>query len=59
MLFVFHHKFIRFARSIQTSFLKGQGHEAVKKPIISRIHIVAHTWPLCSAQIFVDGVNPQ
>ena len=32
-----------------TSFLKGQGHVAVNKPVISIIYIVAHTWPLCSA----------
>ena len=37
--------------------LKGQGHVTVNKPVISRISIVAHTWPLCSAQISVDGVN--
>ena len=38
--------------------LKGTGHVTVNNPVISRIHIVAHTWPLCSAQILVDGVNP-
>ena len=38
--------------------LKGQGHVTVNKPVISRIHIVAHTWPLCSAYVLVDGVNP-
>ena len=38
--------------------LNGQGHVAVNKPVISRIYIVAHTWPLCHAQIWVDGVNP-
>ena len=36
-------------------FLKEQGHLTVNKPVISRIYIVAHTWPLCSAQIVVDG----
>ena len=39
--------------------LKGQLHVTVNKPVISIICIVAHTWPLCSAQILVDGVNPQ
>ena len=38
--------------------LKGQGHVTVNKPVISIIYIVAHTWPLCSAQILVDGANP-
>ena len=38
--------------------LKGQSHISVNKPVISRIYIVVHTWPLCSAQILVDGVNP-
>ena len=38
--------------------LKGQGHVTVNKPVISRIYIVAHMWPLCSTQISVDGVNP-
>ena len=36
----------------------SQGHVTVNKPVISIIYIVAHTWPLCSAQILVDGVNP-
>ena len=36
----------------------GQGHITVNKPVISVIYIVAHMWPLCSAQILVDGVNP-
>ena len=36
---------------------KGQGHKTVKNLVISRIYNVAHTWPLCSVQIFVDGVN--
>ena len=39
--------------------LKGQGYVTVNKPVISRIYIVAHMWPLCSVQILVDGVNPQ
>ena len=34
------------------------GHVTVNKPVISKIYIVAHTWPLCSVQILVDGVNP-
>ena len=38
--------------------LKGEVHVAVNKPAISRIYIVDHTWPLCSVQILVDGVNP-
>ena len=40
-------------------YLNGQGHVTVKKLFISIIYIVVHTWPLCSAQIVVDGVNPQ
>ena len=39
--------------------LKGQGHVTVNKPVISMIYIITSTWPLCSAQIVVDGVNPQ
>ena len=39
--------------------LQEQGHVSVNKPVISIIYIVAHTWPLCSVQILVDGVNPQ
>ena len=39
--------------------LKWQRHVTVKKPVISIIYIVSHTWPLCSAQILVDGVNPR
>ena len=35
-----------------------QGHVTVNKPVISIIYIVVHTWPLCSAQSLVDGVNP-
>ena len=42
----------------KTKMLKGQGHVTVNKPVVSTIYIVAHTWPLCSAQILVDGVNP-
>ena len=38
--------------------LKGQDHVGVNKPIISRISIAVHTWPLCSAQILVHVVNP-
>ena len=38
--------------------LKAQGYITVNKPVISIIYIVTHTWPLCSAQILVDGVNP-
>ena len=38
--------------------LKAQGHVTVNKPVISIIYIVSHMWPLCSAQILVDGVNP-
>ena len=48
---------LRIAKVI--SNLKVQGHVTVNKPIISMIYIVAHTWPLCSAQVLVDGVNPQ
>ena len=39
--------------------LKGLGYVTINKPVISIIHIVAHTWPLRSVQILVDGVNPQ
>ena len=39
--------------------LKKLGQETVKKSVISIIYIAAHTWLLCSAQILVDGVNPQ
>ena len=39
--------------------LKGQGRATVNKLVISIIYIVAYTWPLCSAQILMDGVNPQ
>ena len=42
-----------------SQFFLGQGHVTVCKPAISIIYIVAHTWPLFSAQILVDGVNPQ
>ena len=38
--------------------LKEQGHVTVNKPVISIIYIVSRTWPLCSAEILVDGVNP-
>ena len=38
--------------------LKAQGRVTVNKPIISIIYVVSHTWPLCSAKILVDGVNP-
>ena len=38
--------------------LKAQGHVTVNKHVISIIYIVVHAWPLCSAQILVDGVNP-
>ena len=39
--------------------LEEAGSRNVNKPVISIIYIVAHTWPLFSAQILVDGVNPQ
>ena len=38
-----------------SSLLKGQGHVTVNKCVISIIYIAAHTWPLSSAQILVDG----
>ena len=41
-----------------SALLKGLGHITVNKPVISRMYIVAHTWPLCYAQSFVDGVHP-
>ena len=44
---------------LDTFFLKGQRHVTVNKPVISMIYIITHTWPLCSAQILVDGVNPR
>ena len=44
---------------VECKTLQGQGHVTVNKPVISIFYIVAHTWPLCSAQILVDGVNPQ
>ena len=37
---------------------KGAGSRNRKKPVISIIYIVSHTWPLCSAQILVDAVIP-
>ena len=43
-------------------FLKGHGRVTVNKPVISTVYIVdytVYTWPLCSAQILVHGVNPQ
>ena len=48
----------QFAESHHVTVLKGLGHVAVNKPVISIIYIVAHTCPLCSAQILVYGVNP-
>ena len=46
-------------KSYESPFtLKGQGDVTVNKPVISRIYIVAHMLPLCSAQILVDGVHP-
>ena len=44
-------------KDISNSVLKGQGHVTVNKPVISRICIVTHTWPLCSVQSLVDGAN--
>ena len=38
-------------------FLGRLGHVIVSKHVVSTIYIVAHMWPLCSAQIWVDGVN--
>ena len=46
-------------RSVHWWALQGQGHITVNKAVISIIYIVVHTWPLCSAQILMDGVNPQ
>ena len=48
----------RHVQGMLDETLKGQGHVTVNKPAISIIYIIAHTWPLCSAQILVDGVNP-
>ena len=48
---------LEFLRAIWDR-IKGQGHVTVNLPVNSRIYIVAHTWPLCSVQILVDGVNP-
>ena len=39
-------------------YLKAQGRVTVNKPVISRLYIVAHTWPLCFIEILADGVNP-
>ena len=39
--------------------LKGPGHVTVNKPDISIIYIAVKKYPLCSAQILVDRVNPQ
>ena len=52
---------MKFVAEIYLGFplLKGQGHVTVNKPVISIIYIVVHTWRLSSAQILVDGVNPQ
>ena len=49
---------MQFLKGGCNEFLKEQGHVTVNKLVISRVYIVAHTWPLCSAQILVDGVNP-
>ena len=35
-----------------------KGAESRNRKQTCYLHIVAHTWPLCSAQILVDGVNP-
>ena len=43
---------------VTLAFLKALGHVTVNKPVISIIYVVVHTWPLCFAQISVDGVNP-
>ena len=43
----------------ETDPLKGLGHVTVNKPVFSKIYIVAHTCPLCSARVLVDGMNPQ
>ena len=45
--------------SLELVCFKAQGHVTINKPVISMIYIITHTWPLCSAQILVDGVNPQ
>ena len=47
------------SRTLFLVCLKGQDRVTVNKPVISRINIITHTWPLCSVQICVDGVNPQ
>ena len=40
--------------------VKGAGSRNRKQSCyISIIYVFVHTWPLCSAQILVDGVNPQ
>ena len=38
--------------------IKGAGSRNRKQTCYLYIYIVSHTWPLCSAQILVDGVNP-
>ena len=53
------HDFLRSGLGVKLKFdLKEQGRVTVNKPIISSIYIVAYSWPSCSAQIMVDGVNP-
>ena len=39
--------------------LKGLGHGTINKPVISTFYIVSFECPVCSAQILVDGLNPQ
>ena len=50
---------VNMRKACSRNSLKAQGLVTVNKPVISMLYIVAQTWPLCSAQNLVDGVNPQ
>ena len=57
-------RFLKFFEMInifenRVGMIKEAGSCNVNKPVIFIIYIAAHTWPLCSAQILVDGVNTQ
>ena len=48
----------RFAGCSMMGRIKGARSRNRKKPVISRIYIVAHTWLLCSVENLMDGMNP-
>ena len=50
---------IRFIKATSRPTSKGLGHATINKPVISIVYIVADMCQLSSAQILVDGVNPQ